>query len=117
MPLTRQIWGMGIILIGILLAIWFYLTPPLKEEIGVSTEAGRQFAERNCARCHAVGQTGASPFASAPPFRTFARLWPLESIEEALAEGIVMDHPATPEFKLTPTQISNFIAYLHTIQR
>jgi len=79
--------------------------------------AGRLFTERNCARCHAIGPSGASPFEQAPPFRTFRSLWPLESLEEALAEGIVVGHPDMPEFKLTPKQIGNFIGYLETIQR
>ncbi|MBT5456158.1 MAG: c-type cytochrome [Rhodospirillaceae bacterium] len=64
------------------------MLPSIREETGVDTEAGRQFAEGKCARCHAVGRTGPSPYGAAPPFRTFAQRWPLESIEEALAEGI-----------------------------
>lgn len=121
MPLARRFWGLGIVLSGVLLSVLIYLGSSVRDEagdgVGVDTEAGRQFAQRNCARCHAVGQKGNSPIASAPPFRTFAKLWPLESIEEALAEGIVMDHPSMPEFTLTPRQINNFIAYLKTIQR
>ncbi len=80
-------------------------------------ESGRQFAEANCSRCHAIGPAGASPLDPAPPFRTFAQRWPLESLEEALAEGIVTGHPEMPEFKLTPQQIGNFIGYLETVQR
>jgi len=79
--------------------------------------AGRQFAEQKCARCHAIGREGTSPFEKAPPFRTFASLWRLESLEEALAEGIVVGHPDMPEFKLTPEQIGNFIGYLESIQQ
>jgi cytochrome c len=78
--------------------------------------AGRAFAEKNCSRCHAIGKTGASPFKPAPPFRTFAAKWPLEDIEESLAEGIVVGHPAMPEFTLSPDEIDNLIAYLKTIQ-
>jgi mono/diheme cytochrome c family protein len=96
---------------------WFYLATPVRNKLGVDILAGRQFAERNCARCHAVGQTGVSPFDPAPPFRIFARRWPLDSLDESLAEGIVVGHPDMPEFKLTPRQIGNFIGYLETIQR
>lgn len=117
MPLTRRIWGLGIVLGGCVLAVSVYLGLSVTGETGVDTEAGRQFAERNCARCHAVGQTDVSPYGPAPPFRTFAKRWPLESIEEALAEGIDMDHPTMPKFTLTPRQIGNFIAYLETIQQ
>ena len=117
MPPVRWILGLGIIVGGMLFAGSMYLGPSVNVETGVDTAAGRKFAERKCAGCHAVGQTGQSPYVSAPPFRTFAKLWPLQNIEEALAEGIVMDHPAMPEFTLTPGQIANFIAYLETIQR
>jgi len=102
---------------GILLAGAIYLGTSTENGRGVDIKAGSQFAERNCARCHAIGLTGVSPFDPAPPFRTFAKRWPLESIAEALAEGIVVGHPAMPEFKLTPRQIDNFLAYLETIQR
>ncbi len=78
--------------------------------------AGRTFAEAVCARCHAVGRTGASPFEPAPPFRTFAAKWPLETLEEALAEGISVGHPDMPEFVLSPEQIDDFLAYLHSVQ-
>lgn len=120
MLFTPKTLALGLLFGGILMAGSIYLGPSVKNGNGEHVEgikAGRQFAERNCARCHAIGQTGASLFDPAPPFRTFAGLWPLESLEEALAEGIVVGHPAMPEFKLTPRQIGNFIAYLETIQR
>lgn len=78
--------------------------------------AGRAFAEKNCARCHAIGRAGPSPFAEAPPFRTFSKKWPVEYLEEALAEGIVVGHPAMPVFQLTPDEIDDLIAYLKSIQ-
>jgi len=85
---------------------------------GPDIAAGQAYAAHNCARCHAVGRTGASPVAGVPPFRAFARLWPLESLEEALAEGIMVGHPAMPEFApLSPAQIRDFIGYLGSIQR
>ena len=31
---------------------------------------GQDFARTNCARCHSIEKSGASPFAGAPPFRT-----------------------------------------------
>jgi cytochrome c553 len=32
---------------------------------------GKSLLESMCARCHAVGATGQSPLAEAPPFRAF----------------------------------------------
>lgn len=79
------------------------------------SKAGQAIAEKLCARCHAIDKTGDSPFKEAPPFRTFASKWPLESLEEALAEGIVVGHPDMPEFQFEPGQISAFLAYLESI--
>ncbi|MCB4825228.1 c-type cytochrome [Roseicella aerolata] len=80
-------------------------------------EAGRTLAQANCARCHAIGRTGASPFASAPPFRTLHRRYPVEQLAEALAEGIETGHPAMPEFQLSQAQITDLLAYLKTLER
>lgn len=82
-----------------------------------NADAGRELASRLCARCHAVGASGSSPLATAPPFRTFAAKWPLENLEEALAEGIVVGHKDMPEFELKPAQISDFLAYLRSVQK
>ncbi len=77
---------------------------------------GRQLAERNCAACHAIGKTGESPFPPAPHFRALGRKYPLDDLQEALAEGIVSGHPAMPQFQFTSTDVSDLIAYLKSIQ-
>ena len=33
---------------------------------------GKQMLQQLCARCHAIGKTGASPNRQAPPFRSFS---------------------------------------------
>ncbi len=80
-------------------------------------DKGREIATKLCARCHSVTREGASPFAEAPPFRAFASKWPLESLEEALAEGIVVGHPAMPEFVFGPEDIQNFLSYLGSLRQ
>jgi cytochrome c len=60
---------------------------------------GEQLVTKNCTPCHAVGRAGASRHPEAPPFRTLAERYPIESLEEALAEGIVSGHPDMPEFR------------------
>ena len=80
-------------------------------------ESGRALAQANCARCHAVGRTGGSPFAAAPPFRTLHRRYPVEQLAVALAEGIETGHPGMPEFQLSQPQIADFVAYLRTLER
>lgn len=80
-------------------------------------QKGKTFVEEKCARCHAVGREGESPLPIAPPFRTLSSRYPLESLEEALAEGIVTGHPNMPEFELEPDQIADLIAWLDEISR
>ncbi|MDN3719728.1 hypothetical protein QW131_12490 [Roseibium salinum] len=43
-----------------------------------------------------------------PAFRDLSGLYPLESLEEALAEGIVTGHDNMPEFAFEPDDINAF---------
>jgi cytochrome c len=43
--------------------------------------------------------------------------YPVESLAEALSEGIVTGHPTMPEFRLDVAQINDFIAFLKTLER
>jgi cytochrome c len=85
--------------------------------IASDARAGRVFAIRNCAGCHAIGATGASPTRKAPTFRAVARKYNPSDLEEALAEGIVTGHNAMPEFVLTPQQIDDLLAHLKQLRR
>jgi len=78
-------------------------------------QRGRTFVQTNCAGCHAIGRVGESPLAIAPPFRTLHERYPVESLAEALAEGITTGHPTMPEFQLDPAQINDVIAYLKSL--
>ncbi|MCC7271179.1 MAG: cytochrome c [Alphaproteobacteria bacterium] len=82
-------------------------------------ERGAAFARTHCARCHAVAGPGPSPVAEAPPFSSFARRWPVDTVGEALAEGIDSGHSAVrmPQFDFTVDEIDDLIAYFRTIQR
>jgi cytochrome c len=84
---------------------------------GQDVDRGRAFAQAHCARCHAIGLTGRSPFRPAPPFRTLHQRYRVETLEESLAEGIVTGHPAMPEFRLEPNEIADFIAFLKGLER
>ena len=82
-----------------------------------SASRGEEIAQSNCASCHAIGRTGDSPNDSAPPFRAFHEMWPVEHLEEALAEGIMVGHAeGMPEFVFSTDQIAHFIAYLKTLE-
>ena len=77
---------------------------------------GEIFATDNCARCHAINKTGASPNAKAPPFWQIAGKYELEFLQEALAEGIVTGHNNMPEFILTTKQIDDLLAHFQTLK-
>jgi cytochrome c len=84
-----------------------------------AVERGKIFVEKNCARCHAIGPTGNSPYAPAPPFRTLHERYDVGDLAEAFAEGIVVAHqggPQMPQFMLQPDQINDLIAYLRSVQ-
>ena len=71
----------------------------------------------HCSRCHSVDRVSNSPLAIAPPFRTLHERYPVESLQESLAEGIVTGHPTMPEFRLDPGQVADVIAYLKSLER
>jgi cytochrome c len=79
-------------------------------------QRGRAYANSHCARCHAIDRTGESPFSPAPPFRTLHQRYPIETLGEALAEGINTGHPAMPEFRLEPDEIHDLLSYLKTLE-
>lgn len=78
---------------------------------------GKRLVEANCARCHAVGPTGVSTHPDAPPFRALHLRYPIEDLQEALAEGISTGHPDMPEFVATPDQIEAIIGYIESLGR
>ena len=78
---------------------------------------GETLLARECGRCHAVGRAGNSAAMDAPAFRTLAKRYPIESLEEALGEGIMSGHPDMPEFKFDADDVGAIIAYLKSIQR
>jgi mono/diheme cytochrome c family protein len=77
---------------------------------------GRRLAEINCATCHAIGASGESRHPMAPPFRTFSHDYPVNALQEAFAEGILVGHPAMPEFQLEPQQIEDLLGYIESVQ-
>ena len=79
-------------------------------------QRGKTFALNNCARCHSVDKVTPSSLKIAPPFRTLHNRYPIETIAEALAEGIVTGHPSMPQFQLDPDQIHDLLSYLKTLE-
>lgn len=78
-------------------------------------DEGAVLVQENCARCHGVTAEDYSLNPRAIPFRFLGRLYPIESLEEALAEGIMVGHDM-PEFVLEHDEVLALIAYLDSIQ-
>lgn len=78
-------------------------------------DAGRLFAQQNCAHCHAIGRSGRSPFSAAPPFRELPDRYRVSDLAEAFAEGIFVGHEAMPEFALSPRTIDDLLAYIDSL--
>ena len=79
-------------------------------------ERGRSLAAAKCAACHAVGPTGDSALAAAPPLRDIANLYPPTQLQEAFGEGVMTGHSAMPQFVFEPREINALIAYLETLR-
>lgn len=79
-------------------------------------QRGVRLARTHCAQCHSIDKVSPSRLAIAPPFRDLHQRYPLERLEEALAEGLVTGHPTMPEFRFDPDQIGDFIAFLETLK-
>jgi mono/diheme cytochrome c family protein len=82
-----------------------------------SAQRGLNFVRANCARCHSIDKVSESPLRIAPPFRTLHLRYPVESLQEAFAEGIRTGHDNMPEFRLDADQIGDVIAYLKTLEK
>src|SRR5271154_2347481 len=85
------------------------------DTLSPAAQRGLVIVRTNCARCHAVDKVSESPLKVAPPFRTLHQRYPVEALEEPLAEGIVTGHPTMPEFRFDPGQVGDVIAYLKTL--
>jgi mono/diheme cytochrome c family protein len=81
-----------------------------------SVAQGRRLAVVYCIKCHAIDKVSPSTLRIAPPFRKLHERYPIESLQEALAEGIVTGHPTMPEFRFDPDQIGDFLAYLKSLE-
>jgi cytochrome c len=82
-----------------------------------SVGQGRRLAQLYCAKCHSTDKVSPSPLKIAPPFRTLHERYPIEMLQEALAEGIVTGHPTMPEFRFDADQVGDFLAFLKTLER
>lgn len=90
------------------------------EEHGDVTR-GQAIAEQSCLKCHTrfAGDPLPDPAIKAPALASFGQRWPLENLEEALAEGISVSHDNAimPETALDPESIADLLTYLEALTR
>jgi cytochrome c len=101
-------------------AMILVLSPQLaksEEALSPAAQRGLVFVRARCSQCHSVDRVGGSPLKIAPPFRTLHERYPVESLQESLAEGIVTGHPSMPEFQLDPGQVNDVITYLKSLEQ
>ncbi|MBZ9798489.1 c-type cytochrome [Mesorhizobium sp. ES1-4] len=104
---------LGSFLFGVAL-LWAF---PASAGDSLQIAAGKALVETNCSRCHAVGLADKSTHPDAPPFRSLHRRYPIEDLQEALAEGISTGHPDMPEFVAKPDQIDAILTYIESLGR
>jgi mono/diheme cytochrome c family protein len=86
--------------------------------LAADARRGEALMQEHCAACHAVGRAGDSPVTTAPRFREIGRRYPIENLQEALAEGISVNHEGVqmPEFTFSPDEIDDILAHLARVQ-
>ncbi len=102
--------------IGALGGTFAGIQPASAQQLSPNAQRGVVIARTYCGRCHSIDKVSPSQLSIAPPFRDIHKLYPVELLEEPLAEGLVTGHPSMPEFRFDPDQIGDFIAFLKTLE-
>lgn len=78
---------------------------------------GKEMVQQLCARCHAVGRTGASPNRLAPPFRSFSETKLYDSdFKQRLLTGLTSIHPFMPTFRFNREDAEEVLGYMRSIR-
>src|SRR5258706_7511949 len=117
--MRRLIWASAVVALGACVAPMPPASQPAPAAANGSQDTlisdGRDIAEAQCARCHAVGTYCDSPAPAAPTFRTVLSRYRADVLEQELREGIQVAHPM-PDFQFNPQGVHALVAYLHSIQ-
>ena len=101
----------------LVVALCLILPGAAAAQMSPGEQRGQTLVRANSSTCHATDKLSASPLKIAPPFRELHRRYPVESLQEALVEGIRTGHANMPEFRLDVGQASDVIAYLKSLER
>ncbi len=112
--LTSRAMAVSVTIAGTAIVTSLTGAPALAQEPRV--QRGVVIARTYCVGCHAIDKVSPSPLKAAPPFRELHKKYPVENLQESLAEGIVTGHPSMPEFSFDTGQVSDFIAFLNSLR-
>jgi len=79
-------------------------------------QRGQLIAERMCAACHAIGRTGGSPHAAAPPFRILQDRIDIGQLAQRLRDGLLTGHDDMPMFRFDRVSADAITAYIRSVQ-
>jgi cytochrome c len=112
LPVTKIVAGM-LVLFALLAGKPAHLRA---QDLSDLESRGFAIVSGQCGSCHAVARSDISPYPKAPPFRILGRHYPIASLAEAFAEGIIVGHVDMPEVKFRPEEIDAVLAYLKYVQ-
>jgi mono/diheme cytochrome c family protein len=79
-------------------------------------ELGEEIARKNCASCHSIDVSGASPRPDAQPLRSVFVRRSAESLADDFREHIHVGHADMPDYDFTVKETEGMLAYLASIQ-
>ena len=102
--------------LAVIASLSFSASSGIAQDKSRTERRGEALLAKNCSMCHAIGRFGRSPHRQAPPFRALSKRYPIESLSEALGEGLFTGHPDMPEFVFAPRDVGAILSYLQSIQ-
>lgn len=77
---------------------------------------GQRIAEANCRRCHAIGLSGNSPNAFAPPLRELRKHYSAAMLNATFKLHTLAGHAPMPNFAMRADDLGDLEAYVRSIQ-
>ena len=104
-------------MIRLLFLMWALAAAPAIAAAQGNVAHGRELAETNCGKCHAVGPDGLSPLPPAPPFRDVADFYDQADLEDGFMEGLSTHDPRMPEWQMTLEQAEDLTSYILSLKK
>lgn len=77
--------------------------------------SGRKVAERECASCHAIDRTSASPNRDAPPLRDVLAMYDPDQLAYRFIDAMRVGHDDMPLFDFDVRSADALVAYIQSI--